>query len=107
MPRIHAARTRWRSASDSIAATSSSPRSRRAMIFRDFLLSKTIIFARVHSTAASLRGGLAEGPVSGYKGRPMAMPVTVETLPEHVNEEIELRGWLYNMRSSGKLHFLE
>jgi asparaginyl-tRNA synthetase len=37
----------------------------------------------------------------------MSKRVTVEALAEHVNEDVELCGWLYNMRSSGKLHFLE
>ena len=31
----------------------------------------------------------------------------IETLPSHVGETVTLRGWLYNRRSSGKLHFLE
>ena len=33
--------------------------------------------------------------------------VTAESLPKRVGEKVELRGWLYNRRSSGKLHFLE
>jgi asparaginyl-tRNA synthetase len=33
--------------------------------------------------------------------------VTIAQLPAHVGEELTLRGWLYNKRSSGKLHFLE
>src|SRR4051812_1051274 len=33
--------------------------------------------------------------------------VSVAHLGEHVGEEVVLRGWLYNRRSSGKLHFLE
>ena len=32
---------------------------------------------------------------------------TIDTLHRHVGEEVELRGWLYNRRSSGKLHFLQ
>lgn len=31
----------------------------------------------------------------------------VERLGEHVGQEVELRGWLYNKRSSGKLLFLQ
>jgi len=31
---------------------------------------------------------------------------TIERLADHVGEEVTLRGWLYNMRSKGKLHFL-
>src|SRR3954447_3434716 len=33
--------------------------------------------------------------------------VSISRLADHVGEEIVLRGWLYNRRSSGKLHFLE
>jgi len=33
--------------------------------------------------------------------------VTIADLGKHVGEEVSLRGWLYNKRSSGKLHFLE
>lgn len=32
--------------------------------------------------------------------------VTVRELGQHLGQEVELRGWLYNRRSSGKLHFL-
>ena len=32
--------------------------------------------------------------------------VYVEDLGEHLGEEVTLRGWLYNRRSSGKIHFL-
>src|SRR5579885_2460090 len=36
-----------------------------------------------------------------------AMPsVYIEDLKNHLGEEVVLRGWLYNRRSSGKLHFL-
>ncbi|HEX3343375.1 MAG TPA: asparagine--tRNA ligase [Polyangiaceae bacterium] len=31
----------------------------------------------------------------------------IEDLRKHVGETVTLRGWLYNRRSSGKLHFLE
>jgi asparaginyl-tRNA synthetase len=37
----------------------------------------------------------------------MTKVVDIDELAQHVNEEVVLRGWLYNMRSSGKLHFLE
>lgn len=30
----------------------------------------------------------------------------IEELPRHVGEEVCLQGWLYNLRSSGKIHFL-
>ena len=33
--------------------------------------------------------------------------VTIAQLASHVGEDVLLRGWLYNKRSSGKLHFLE
>jgi asparaginyl-tRNA synthetase len=33
--------------------------------------------------------------------------VAIAQLSSHVGEEVLLRGWLYNKRSSGKLHFLE
>src|SRR5262245_65281626 len=38
----------------------------------------------------------------------MAPPVvTIRDVAAHENQEVELRGWLYNKRSSGKLHFLQ
>ncbi len=33
--------------------------------------------------------------------------VPVEKLADHVGQTVQLRGWLYNRRSSGKLHFLQ
>ncbi|WP_448523618.1 asparagine--tRNA ligase [Pseudothermotoga sp.] len=33
--------------------------------------------------------------------------VYVEELKNHINEEVELRGWVWNLRSSGKIHFLQ
>src|SRR5262245_32404941 len=33
--------------------------------------------------------------------------VSISKLADHVGETIKVRGWLYNKRSSGKLHFLE
>ena len=41
--------------------------------------------------------------------KPQDLPaeVTVATLADHVGQEVTLQGWLYNKRSSGKLHFLE
>jgi asparaginyl-tRNA synthetase len=32
--------------------------------------------------------------------------VYIEDLPGHAGDEVTLRGWLYNKRSSGKIHFL-
>jgi asparaginyl-tRNA synthetase len=37
----------------------------------------------------------------------MSEHVYIEDIGDHVGETIQLKGWLYNMRSSGKLHFLE
>ena len=33
--------------------------------------------------------------------------VYVEDIHRHVGEEVTLKGWLYNKRSSGKIHFLQ
>src|SRR5678815_3288849 len=35
------------------------------------------------------------------------MHTYVEDLKKHVGEEVTLKGWLYNMSSKGKLHFLQ
>lgn len=37
----------------------------------------------------------------------MPTSVRIEDLASHVGERVTLHGWLYNKRSSGKLHFLE
>lgn len=37
----------------------------------------------------------------------MAEHVYIEDIADHVGESVQIKGWLYNMRSSGKLHFLE
>src|SRR5215472_5550293 len=37
----------------------------------------------------------------------MPQVVSVSELGKHVGEEVTVRGWLYQRRSSGKLHFLE
>ena len=37
----------------------------------------------------------------------MSTITTVKRLSEHVGESVTLRGWLYNKRSKGKLHFLQ
>jgi asparaginyl-tRNA synthetase len=34
------------------------------------------------------------------------MVIRVEDAAAHVGEEVEIRGWLYNKRSSGRIHFL-
>ena len=36
----------------------------------------------------------------------MAVRTTIKQLKSHVGESVELRGWVYNIRSSGKLRFL-
>ena len=33
--------------------------------------------------------------------------VAISDLPSHVGERVLVQGWLYNMRSKGKLHFLQ
>src|SRR5450759_2584847 len=33
--------------------------------------------------------------------------VYIEDIAQHDGQEVTLRGWLYNKRSSGKLHFLQ
>lgn len=37
---------------------------------------------------------------------PSPVPHTIDVLSRHIGETVELRGWLYNRRSSGKIHFL-
>ena len=36
----------------------------------------------------------------------MLTPTLIKHLSRHVGEEVEIRGWLYNKRSSGKITFL-
>ncbi len=36
----------------------------------------------------------------------MAVPATVATISSYVDQEVELQGWLYNKRGSGKIAFL-
>src|SRR3954447_11781662 len=38
---------------------------------------------------------------------PVSAIASIAKLADHVGEQVTLRGWLYNRRSSGKLHFLE
>jgi len=33
--------------------------------------------------------------------------IAIRDLPAHTGEKITLCGWLYNLRSSGKIHFLQ
>jgi asparaginyl-tRNA synthetase len=35
------------------------------------------------------------------------MVIAIKDAPQHVGEEVELRGWSYNVRSSGKIMFLQ
>src|SRR4051812_19266628 len=45
---------------------------------------------------------------SCYSGAMDDAPTTrTDALGAHVGQKVTLRGWLYNKRSSGKLHFLE
>lgn len=37
----------------------------------------------------------------------MAVHAYIRTIGEHEGSDVELRGWLYNKRSSGRIHFLE
>ncbi len=37
----------------------------------------------------------------------MSVTTTIQRLSEHVGQTVELRGWLYNKSSKGKLHFLQ
>src|SRR5262245_14490433 len=38
----------------------------------------------------------------------MALPIVrIGDIAKYENQDVELRGWLYNKRSSGKLHFLQ
>jgi len=36
-----------------------------------------------------------------------AKPTLIRLLPSHVGETVQLKGWVYNIRSSGKLRFLQ
>ena len=33
--------------------------------------------------------------------------VLIADIGSHVDQDVEIRGWLYNLRSKGKLHFLQ
>ena len=37
----------------------------------------------------------------------MVPTVSIRHIAEHVGQSVRLAGWLYNKRSSGKLHFLQ
>ena len=37
----------------------------------------------------------------------MSEYITIEQGRDHIGETVTLKGWLYNRRSSGKLHFLQ
>ncbi len=46
--------------------------------------------------------------MSTYTSQPAGtLAISISHLGDHVGEEVTLQGWLYNKRSSGKLHFLE
>ncbi len=40
-------------------------------------------------------------------GQGVAQWTTIRQLADHVGQDVRLRGWLYNKRSSGKIHFLQ
>src|SRR6516225_8598913 len=67
-------------------------------------------FARLEPGRTSYppRGGDATFHLFDREPGLMAPPVvTIRDIAAHENQEVELRGWLYNKRSSGKLHFLQ
>ena len=37
----------------------------------------------------------------------MSSKIRVKDVGQYLGQEITLKGWLYNKRSSGKLHFLQ
>lgn len=37
----------------------------------------------------------------------MSQWVYLEDVSNHVGENVEIRGWMFNKRSSGKIHFLQ
>ena len=49
----------------------------------------------------------ASSSTSSLPPLPGSNVVSIAKLADHVGEAVTLRGWLYNKRSSGKLHFLE
>jgi asparaginyl-tRNA synthetase len=55
---------------------------------------------RAQSSSLTPRG-------AGARLRVMTAHVYIEDLKDHVDSEVELRGWLYAKRSSGKVLFLE
>ena len=60
------------------------------------------------ASSASMRRSYSTRDLNGNRFRaPMETQVYISDIAKHVGEEVTLRGWLYNKRSSGKLHFLE
>jgi asparaginyl-tRNA synthetase len=41
-----------------------------------------------------------------YEDQAMAVAVTIDRVGAHAGEDVEIHGWLYNLRSAGSLHFL-
>ena len=37
----------------------------------------------------------------------MSKIVQIKSFSEHIGEEVQIQGWMFNKRSSGKIHFLE
>jgi asparaginyl-tRNA synthetase len=56
--------------------------------------------SETESTATTSPSAATSAPAHGNA-------VSVGRLADHVGETVTVRGWLYNKRSSGKLHFLE
>src|SRR6266496_5032873 len=52
---------------------------------------------------ADAGGGIITSPAAPAQNK--AQQTYIKDLSKHVREEITLKGWLYNMRSSGKLLF--
>src|SRR5207247_7080500 len=61
---------------------------------------------RVRRGAARVRGGTA-GPGEDRPREDSTMAhVYIEDIGRHEGEEVTIKGWLHNRRSSGKIHFL-
>jgi asparaginyl-tRNA synthetase len=65
--------------------------------------STTSLFERVAETAPFLR---SSAPMSELSKRPTITEIQ-KSLDAYEGKEVELRGWLYHKRSSGKIHFLQ
>ncbi|MBK8190146.1 MAG: asparagine--tRNA ligase [Vampirovibrionales bacterium] len=61
------------------------------------------------SSDASLSSdaSISSGPIAAADGGPLALRPTIERIAQYDGQRVTLYGWLYNKRSSGKLHFLQ